>query len=36
MKEINVQKKLVRKMPAQKQVEGWIEQSKVLPRIVTY
>lgn len=36
MKEINVQKKLVRKMPAQKQVEGWIEQSKALPRIVTY
>ncbi len=36
MKEVNAQKKLVRKMPAQNQVENWIEQSKTLPRIVTY
>jgi predicted flap endonuclease-1-like 5' DNA nuclease len=36
MMEVNVQKKLVRKMPTQGQVEGWIEQAKKLPRVVSY
>ena len=33
---VNQQKKLVRKLPTQAQVSSWIEQSKKLPRIVTY
>lgn len=34
--EINAQKKLVRKVPVQSQVESWVEQAKSLPRVVTY
>jgi len=34
--EINVAKKLVRKMPVKSQVEDWIEQAKSLPRVITY
>ena len=34
--EINAQKKLVRKVPIQSQVESWVEQAKSLPRVVTY
>ena len=34
--EINEQRKLVRKVPALSQVNGWIEQAKELPRVVTY
>ena len=33
---INLQKKLVRKMPIQSQVENWIEQAKSLPRLIKY
>jgi predicted flap endonuclease-1-like 5' DNA nuclease len=29
-------KKLVRKLPVQSQIENWIEQAKLLPRIITY
>lgn len=36
MEEVNAVKKLVRKMPTQKQVEDWVAQAKKLPRIVTY
>lgn len=36
MKEMNQQKKLVRRLPALSQVEGWIEQAKKLPRVLTY
>jgi predicted flap endonuclease-1-like 5' DNA nuclease len=36
MMEVNVAKKLVRKMPTQKQVESWIAQAKKLPRTINY
>lgn len=36
MVEINTAKKLVRKMPVEKQVADWVDQAKKLPRIVTY
>lgn len=36
MIEVNRQKKLVRKLPVESQVAGWIEQAKKLPRILTY
>jgi predicted flap endonuclease-1-like 5' DNA nuclease len=36
MVEINAAKNLVNGMPGVKKVEGWIEQAKKLPRIVTY
>ena len=34
--EVNAEKKLVRRPPAQSQVAGWIEQANALPRAVTY
>ena len=34
--EVNAAKKLVRKLPVEKQVAGWIEQAKALPKIVTH
>lgn len=36
MGEINRAKNLVNRMPSAKQVKGWIDQAKKLPRIVTY
>ncbi len=36
MTEVNTAKKLVRKMPTEAQVEGWIVQSKALPRVIVY
>jgi len=33
---INMEKRLVRKVPFPSQVEGWIEQAKQLPRMVSY
>jgi predicted flap endonuclease-1-like 5' DNA nuclease len=33
---VNLQKKLVRRLPTQKQVQSWIEQAKRLPGIITY
>jgi predicted flap endonuclease-1-like 5' DNA nuclease len=33
---VNLEKKLVRKMPIQSQVENWIEQAKSLPRLIKY
>lgn len=36
MAELNEEKSLVRRVPTEKQVEDWIEQSKALPRIVTH
>ena len=33
---INKEKKLVRKLPVEKQVADWIEQAKKLPRVITY
>jgi predicted flap endonuclease-1-like 5' DNA nuclease len=36
MLEINAKKKLVRRPPSQKMVEGWIAQAKKLPRKISY
>jgi predicted flap endonuclease-1-like 5' DNA nuclease len=36
MQEVNEAKKLVRQLPTLKQVTDWVEQAKVLPRIVNY
>ncbi|MGA2489204.1 MAG: DUF4332 domain-containing protein [Anaerolineales bacterium] len=36
MVEVNEAKNLVNGMPGVKRVEGWIEQAKKLPRVVTY
>ena len=33
---INLEKKLVRKLPTLAQVSSWVEQCKKLPRVVTY
>lgn len=36
MVEVNETKKLVRQLPSQGQVEGWINSAKTLPRVVEY
>jgi len=36
MVEVNKAKKLVRKMPVEKQVADWVDQAKKLPRMVSY
>ena len=36
MSQVNVEKKLVRRLPTQKQVADWIDQAKKLPRIIKY
>ncbi len=36
MEELNAEKKLVRKLPAETQVADWVEQAKKLERIITY
>ncbi|HEX9027848.1 MAG TPA: DUF4332 domain-containing protein [Anaerolineales bacterium] len=36
MEEVNAAKKLVRKVPSEKQVEDWVAQAKKLDRVVTY
>lgn len=36
MEEVNLSKKLVRKLPTEAQVEDWIVQAKKLPRAVQY
>lgn len=36
MADANEQKKLVRQVPAESQVAGWIAEAKALPRVVTY
>ncbi len=36
MTEVNAEKKLVRQLPSEKQVKGWIEQAKALPRMIKY
>jgi predicted flap endonuclease-1-like 5' DNA nuclease len=33
---VNAEKKLVRKLPVEKQVAGWVAQAKALPRKVSY
>ena len=32
----NQEKKIVRKLPGRKQVAGWVEQAKKLPRVINY
>jgi len=34
--EVNAEKKLVRKLPVEKQVAGWVAQAKELPRKLSY
>lgn len=34
--EVNTAKKLVRKLPVERQVAGWVTQAKDLPRLLTY
>lgn len=34
--EVNEAKEIVRRLPAQSQVAGWIEQAKALPRVINY
>ena len=36
MAEVNKKKKLVRLVPSEKQVSGWVAQAKSLPRVVQY
>ena len=36
MGEVNIKKKLVRKLPAESQVADWVDQAKKLPRKVSY
>lgn len=36
MAEVNAEKKLVRKIPTETQVESWVAQAKDLPRIIKY
>jgi len=36
IKEVNMAKKLVRRLPTEAQVRDWIEQAKKLPRVVSY
>ena len=36
MAAVNLEKKLVRKLPVEAQVADWIEQAKKLPRVITY
>jgi len=33
---VNMEKKLVRRLPGAKQVAGWVSQAKRLPRVITY
>jgi predicted flap endonuclease-1-like 5' DNA nuclease len=33
---VNLEKKLVRKLPVESQIANWIEQAKKLPRVITY
>lgn len=34
--DVQAAKKLVRKMPVESQIADWIEQAKLLPRVITY
>ena len=36
MNEVNMNKKLVRRLPTESQVADWINQAKKLPRVVSY
>ena len=34
--EVNDEKNLVRRVPGESQVKGWVDQAKELPRVITY
>jgi predicted flap endonuclease-1-like 5' DNA nuclease len=34
--EVNGEKKLVRQLPSQTQVQSWVDQAKNLPRVIAY
>ncbi len=34
--EVNQQKELVRQLPSQRQVADWVQQAKVMPRMIHY
>lgn len=36
IKSVNMEKKLVRRLPSARQVADWVSQAKFLPRVVTY
>jgi hypothetical protein len=36
MAECNSKKKIVRRLPTEKEVVGWVSQAKKLPRVVNY
>ena len=36
MAAVNLEKKLVRRVPVLKEVTDWVEQAKKLPRVLTY
>ena len=36
MEEVNAKKKLVRQVPSLKMVQGWVDQAKSLPKVVTH
>jgi len=36
IKEVNMEKKLVRRLPSARQVADWVNQAKFLPRVVTH
>jgi predicted flap endonuclease-1-like 5' DNA nuclease len=36
MAEVNREKKLVRQLPTKEMVHAWVEQAKVLPRVINY
>lgn len=36
LKEVNAEKRLIRRLPGLKRVAGWVTQAKALPRVVQY
>jgi predicted flap endonuclease-1-like 5' DNA nuclease len=36
LKEVNAERRLVRRLPGENQVADWVQQAKELPRIITY
>ena len=36
MEKVNAEKKLVRRVPVEKEVAKWVEEAKTLPRVLTY
>lgn len=36
MEQVNEEKKLTRRTPSLKEVEGWVAQAKELPRVLEY